>query len=80
MAKIDGFFSSTRCLDNGVPQGLPLSVVLYTIYTNFLTKALTTLSDIDYVGIYADNIFAICLGEPDVVAHNLKCMDQIIAI
>lgn len=75
IVKVDGYFSSTYPLDNGVPQGSPLSVVLYTIYANSLAKAIENLPGIDYVGIYADNIFAIASGKSEVVRTNLNNLD-----
>ena len=74
--KVDGYFSSTFSLDNGVPQGSPLSVVLYTIYANSLAKAIENVPGIDYVGMYADNIFAITSGCHEEVCTNLNNLDQ----
>ncbi|KAI8122407.1 RNA-directed DNA polymerase from mobile element jockey [Lucilia cuprina] len=74
--KVDGFFSSTLSLDNGVPQGSPLSVVLYTVYANSLAKAIENFPGMDYIGIYADNIFAITSGSDDDVYTNLNNLDE----
>ncbi|KAI8125461.1 putative RNA-directed DNA polymerase from transposon X-element [Lucilia cuprina] len=76
--KVDGYFSSTYNLDNGVPQGSPLSVVLYNIYANSLANSIQDLPGIDYVGIYADNIFAVASGNPKSVQISLNNMDRVI--
>ncbi|KAI8126735.1 putative RNA-directed DNA polymerase from transposon X-element [Lucilia cuprina] len=76
--KVDGYFSSTYNLDNGVPQGSPLSVVLYNIYANSLANAIQDLPGIDYVGIYADNIFVVASGNPKSVQISLNNMDRVI--
>lgn len=72
LVKIDGYLSQIHGMDNGVPQGSPLSVVLFVIYANSLAKSIESVSGVDYVGIYADNIFAIASGTPKVVETKLK--------
>ena len=47
LVKVDGYISVTLPLDNGIPQGSPLSVVLYTIYANSIDKALSNTKGID---------------------------------
>ena len=54
---------------HGIPQGSPLSVVLYTIYA----KALSNTKGIDYIGIYADNIFVVASGKQTVYKLNSIC-------
>lgn len=71
LVRIDGYLSRTFPLDNGIPQGSPLSVVLYNIYANSLCRALENSPGIDFVGIFADNIFAVSSGSPEVVENNL---------
>lgn len=73
--KVDGYYSETYALDNGVPQGSPLSVVLYTVYANSLARTVENLPGIDYIGIYADNIFAVASGSPETVRFNLNYLD-----
>lgn len=57
IVKMDGYFSQSYPLDNDVPQGSPLSVVLYIAYANSLARAVENFPGINYIGIYADNIF-----------------------
>ena len=52
-----------------------MSVMLYVIYANYLAKAVKNLPDIDYIGIYADNIFAVVSGNPQRVSVNLNKFD-----
>lgn len=53
MVKVEGYYSQMHSIDNGIPQGSPLSVVLFTIYINSLAKAVKEINCVDYVGIYA---------------------------
>ena len=65
----------TLPLDNGIPQGSPLSIVLYTIYAHSIEKALSNTEGIDYVGIYADNIFVVASGKQTEVQIALNSID-----
>lgn len=76
MVKIDGHISPQHTLNNGVPQGSPLSVVLFTVYANSLAKSIQNLPGIDYVGLYADNIFAVASGSPDDVSSNVNLLNR----
>ena len=60
--KVDGYLSFSYPLENGIPKGSPLSVMLYGINTNSLAEEVKNIPGIDYVGIYADNIFAVTFG------------------
>lgn len=80
IVKIDGHFSNAYTLDNGIPQGSPLSVILYNIYVNSLAKAIEDQADMDFVGIYADNIYAICSGAPEDVEIKLNNLDHTIQV
>lgn len=62
-------------MDNGVSQGSPLSVVFYSAYANSLAKILENLSGIDYIGVYAENNFAVVSGNPEVVRLYLNNLD-----
>lgn len=50
----------------------PLSVVFFTAYTNSLIQSIENYPGIDYIGIYADNIFAVRSGNPSEVSWNLN--------
>lgn len=76
MVKIDGYISLQHPLDNGIPQGSPLSVILFTIYANSLAKSIQNLPGIDYVGLYADNIFAVASGTQDEVSLNINLLNE----
>lgn len=47
-------------------------LVCYAIYANSLTKAVKNLPDIDYFGIYADNILAVASGNSQRATDNLN--------
>ena len=72
----DGYLSSTQPLNNGILQCSSLSVVLYTVYANSMPKTIEKIPGIDYVGIYADNIFVVASGTPDEVIANLDTLDK----
>lgn len=76
IVKVDGYFSQLYPLDNGVPQGSPLSVVLFTIYVNSLARFIKNSPGVDYVGIYDDNIFAVASGSPAEVSANLNILNN----
>lgn len=67
--------TDTFALDNGIPQGSPLSVVLYNIYANTLARAVEDFPGMDFIGIYADNIFAVSSGSPVEVQSKLINLD-----
>lgn len=76
MVKVDGYISRQHPLDNGVPQGSPLPVVLFTMYANSLARTIESLPGIDYVGVYADNIFAVASGTPAVVTSKVNMLND----
>lgn len=73
LVRVDGFLSSSCSMKNGVPQGSPLSVVLYTAYVNSLFDRLKGLNGIDHISIYADNIFIIASGSHDITTSLNRC-------
>ena len=73
--RVDGFISRSFMLDNGTPQGSPLSVMVYTIYANSLIRILKNCPGIDYFGIYADNIFAVASGSTMEIEFSLNHFD-----
>ncbi|KAI8115969.1 RNA-directed DNA polymerase from mobile element jockey [Lucilia cuprina] len=76
IVKGDGFHSEMYSIDNGVPQGSPLSVVMFVVYANSLAKLIENTNGIDYFGIYADNIFAIASGTPENVISTLSVFNN----
>lgn len=78
LVKVDGHLSEILALDNGIPQGSPLSVILYNIYANTLARAIEEYPGMDFVGIYADNIFAVSSGPPEEVHSNLESFSHCI--
>ena len=73
--KLTGFYY-LHFSDNGIPQGSPLFVVLYAIYSNSLARALESSSEFDHFGIYADSIFITASGQPKAVEENLNLLDR----
>lgn len=45
-----------------------------------MAKAVEDLPGIDYIGIYADNIFAVASGNPETVRFNLENLDHTIQL
>lgn len=55
-----------------------MSVVLFSAYINSLANLIQDVPGFDFVGIYADNIFAISSGPPDNVYSNLLRMNEVL--
>lgn len=59
---VNGYQSTPLRVDNGLPQGSPLSPIIFVVYTNKLYESLSKCTNIQ-VFIYADNIFILARGE-----------------
>ena len=70
--KIDGHLSQSYNLHNGVPQRSPPSVILFNIYVNSLARSVQSVPGIDFIDIYAKNIFALASGDHNTVSYNIK--------
>ena len=54
-----------------------LSVVLFNIYVNSSARSVQSVSGIiDFVGIYADNIFALASGDHNTVSDNTISLNK----
>lgn len=73
--RVDSCYSETRNLYNGIPQGSPLSVVLFLIAYNSLSDLLQSHKDISFIS-YADD-FLIIKKLSSEINGNIN-MDQII--
>ena len=49
-----------------------MSVIRFAIYANSLAKTVENLPGVDYIGIYADNVFAAASGNPQRISDNLN--------
>lgn len=77
--EVNGFTSKTLKLENGTPQGSPLSVYLYNAYIDALiTELVQPKYGLDFVGVYVDNIFMVASGDPSNVNALLQSADTTI--
>ncbi|XP_055918538.1 uncharacterized protein LOC129950636 [Eupeodes corollae] len=73
IVKINGHLSTATSIQNGIPQGSPISTVLYNAYVNPLLETLQSeLVQTKTILTYADNIFVLASGKPDEVKNTLN--------
>ena len=68
--KVNNVYFSTKPLDNGIPQGSPLSVVLFQIATDKLNKIISYNTYVKHV-IYADDLYLIYKHCQNIDIQNL---------
>ena len=67
--KANNLYSSTENLQNGIPQGSPLSVILFQIATNKLSSIISNNKYFKHV-IYADDLYIIFPHKPNIYIQS----------
>ena len=78
--KVNGFLSDARPLHNGIPQGSPLSVVLFQIAMEKLNKIIEENRFFSHC-IYADDIYLIAkIKDPNVFCNEFDTLFEMCSI
>lgn len=68
--RINGIYSSTYPLHNGIPQGSPLSVILFTIAFSEISQIINNCKHLDHC-IYADDLYIFCKKNSNMECNNI---------